>query len=1142
MQTLLSLQSSGGPPTHAPPAQRVAVVHALPSLQVPVLFASRSPVAGLHESSVHALPSLQPTPCPPCTSRRQVSPVVHAFPSSQGAVLFVNTQPVAGLHVSSCRRCRRCRPAAVRPRTIRAEQVSPVVHALPSLHARVVRVDAARRRVARVVGAHVAVVAVRRRRRHARPRPSRRRSSCRRCRRCTAPCCSRARSPSPGRRSRRCRRCCRCRSRPGRQQRRPSRCRGRARVPVVARRGVVRVDAARGRVAASRPCRRCCRCSSAPGRRTQRPPRAGVARRARVAVVARRGVVRVARSPSPGCSESLVQTLLSLQFGAGPPTHAPPRAGVAGRARVPVVARRRVVRVDAARRRVARVVGAPVVVVAVRRRAADADPAGAGVARRARVAVVARIAVLFAYDAARGRVAGVVGADVAVVAVTSRAADARAAASRRRRSCTRSRRCRRRVVRVHAARRRVARVVVQHVAVVAARRRAARRTRRPSRRRPSCTRCRRCTAPCCSRARNRSPGCTNRRCRRCRRCSSAPGRRRTPRRSRCRRRARVPVVARRRVVRVDAARRRVARVVVQHVAVVAARRRAAHARAAGRRRRSCTRCRRLHGTVLFACTQPVAGLHESWCTRCRRRSSEPGRPRTTPPEQASPVVHAFPSCTPPRSSTLRQPASRVARIVGAGVPVVAALVVLREHAARPTGCTRRTCRNPRRRCTRREARRHRCRPRSGRRRAQALPSLHGDSLFAYTQPVAGLHESSVHALRRRSSARRPPTHAPPQQVSATCTRCRRRTAPRCSRARSPCRVARIVGADVAVVAAGARRRPRTRPPEQLSPVVHALPSSHGAALFAFTQPVAGLHESSVHAFPSSQFGGAPPTQRPGRAGVPGRARAAVVARGGVVGVHAAGRRVARVVGARVPVVAVRAGSAHARSARANVRGGARAPSLQGFVLFAKTQPVAGWHESWCTGSRRRSSTSGRRRSRRPRIGRRWCRRCRRCTEPCCRCGRSRSPDRTSHRCRGWRRRNSMAIPRRRLPPEQDRPRCRRSRRRTESRLSRSRTRRAGCRNHRCRCSRHRNREAVPPAEAALANVPHGARAAVAAGGHVLPVHAAQSRRALLVRARVAVVAAQGWSCATHAPFEQMSPVVQTLPSLHGPVRMAWRHP
>jgi hypothetical protein len=37
---------------------------------------------------------------------------------------------------------------------------------------------------------------------------------------------------------------------------------------------------------------------------------------------------------------------------------------------------------------------------------------------------------------------------------------------------------------------------------------------------------------------------------------------------------------------------------------------------------------------------------------------------------------------------------------------------------------------------------------------------------------------------------------------------------------------------------------------------------HEAVLLAWTQPVPGLHESSVHGLASLQFGAAPPTQIP----------------------------------------------------------------------------------------------------------------------------------------------------------------------------------------------------------------------------------------------------------------------------------------
>ena len=93
-----------------PPAQESPAVQALPSSQALALFAKMQPVAGLHASVVHALPSLQTRATPAWHEPPpHVSAVVQAFPSSHAAVLFVKTHPVAGLHES-------------------------VVHTFPSLH------------------------------------------------------------------------------------------------------------------------------------------------------------------------------------------------------------------------------------------------------------------------------------------------------------------------------------------------------------------------------------------------------------------------------------------------------------------------------------------------------------------------------------------------------------------------------------------------------------------------------------------------------------------------------------------------------------------------------------------------------------------------------------------------------------------------------------------------------------------------------------------------------------------------------------------------------------------------------------------------------------------------------------------------
>ena len=77
-------QVSGGPPTQAPFEQASLVVQALPSSQGAVLFVWTQPVAGLHDSLVHGLPSLQLGGGPAMHwPAAQVSFVVQAFPSSQ---------------------------------------------------------------------------------------------------------------------------------------------------------------------------------------------------------------------------------------------------------------------------------------------------------------------------------------------------------------------------------------------------------------------------------------------------------------------------------------------------------------------------------------------------------------------------------------------------------------------------------------------------------------------------------------------------------------------------------------------------------------------------------------------------------------------------------------------------------------------------------------------------------------------------------------------------------------------------------------------------------------------------------------------------------------------------------------------------
>src|SRR3989441_683337 len=94
---------------------------------------------------------------------------------------------------------------------------------------------------------------------------------------------------------------------------------------------------------------------------------------------------------------------------------------------------------------------------------------------------------------------------------------------------------------------------------------------------------------------------------------------------------------------------------------------------------------------------------------------------------------------------------------------------------------------------------------------QAFPSSQGAVFGVFTQPLAGLQESSVQTFPSSQFRGGPPTHRPPAQVSA---------------------------------------------------VVQAFPSSQGAVFGVFTQPLAGLQESSVQTFRSSQLGAGPPTHCP----------------------------------------------------------------------------------------------------------------------------------------------------------------------------------------------------------------------------------------------------------------------------------------
>jgi hypothetical protein len=145
---------------------------------------------------------------------------------------------------------------------------------------------------------------------------------------------------------------------------------------------------------------------------------------------------------------------------------------------------------------------------------------------------------------------------------------------------------------------------------------------------------------------------------------------------------------------------------------------------------------------------------------------------------------------------------------------------------------------------------------------QALLSLQGAALSAWTHPVIGSHESSVQRLSSSHPGAGPPTHTPLAQASDVVQA-------------SPSSQGFVLGAWTHPVAGSHESSVQTfasshsgggppahSPPAQASEVVQALPSSQGAVLSVWTQPSAGLHESSVQPFASSHSGAGPPTHSP----------------------------------------------------------------------------------------------------------------------------------------------------------------------------------------------------------------------------------------------------------------------------------------
>jgi hypothetical protein len=146
---------------------------------------------------------------------------------------------------------------------------------------------------------------------------------------------------------------------------------------------------------------------------------------------------------------------------------------------------------------------------------------------------------------------------------------------------------------------------------------------------------------------------------------------------------------------------------------------------------------------------------------------------------------------------------------------------------------------------------------------QASPSLHAALLFAKPQtPVCGSQLSFVQTLLSLQTVGVPGWHEPPPQISPDVHALPSSQAPVLAGKTHPEAGSHVSSVHTLPSPQTSAGPPLHAPPPQVSAVVHALPSSHADVLSTWTQPVAGLQLSSVHTFPSSQFGGGPPLQVP----------------------------------------------------------------------------------------------------------------------------------------------------------------------------------------------------------------------------------------------------------------------------------------
>ena len=149
---------------------------------------------------------------------------------------------------------------------------------------------------------------------------------------------------------------------------------------------------------------------------------------------------------------------------------------------------------------------------------------------------------------------------------------------------------------------------------------------------------------------------------------------------------------------------------------------------------------------------------------------------------------------------------------------------------------------------------------------QALLSLHAMPLFVWMQPDAGLHPSVVQTFPSLQLGATPGLHVPFWHVSTPLHALpSEHDVPFTNATLSQPEAESQLSAVHGLPSLQLRAAPGMHAPFwQVSTPLHALLSEHDEpfATAGCWQPLAGRHESAVHAFPSSQLGGTPARQVP----------------------------------------------------------------------------------------------------------------------------------------------------------------------------------------------------------------------------------------------------------------------------------------